>query len=130
MGSDYNDVYCEGEMWKFVEACYNSKLPLPGNLFHVSWTSNSPGGGQTRDFTQQTPHNRDLPEIPENVSHFINQKSYASSFAFMSKKLNMICPFFQRNLLEYVNAVGLDTMLKVFASMLHERRIVIVRYFH
>ena len=31
----------------------------------------------------------------------------------------------QRNLLEYFNAVGLDTMFEIFASMLHERRIIV-----
>ena len=31
----------------------------------------------------------------------------------------------QRNLLEYFNAVGLDTMLEIYAAMLHERRIIV-----
>ena len=63
-----NDGYCDGEMWKYIEAVYNSynttRLPIPGSLFHVTWSSVA---GGPRDFTAQVPQSTDLPEIPENV---------------------------------------------------------------
>ncbi|XP_071747929.1 DENN domain-containing protein 1A isoform X4 [Lepeophtheirus salmonis] len=50
-----------------------------------------------KDFTCKIPDHLDLPSIPEN-----------------------------RNLTEYYNAVGIHSMLVVFASMLYERRVIIV----
>eukprot|EP00096_Caligus_rogercresseyi_P016836 TRINITY_DN985_c0_g1_i2.p1 TRINITY_DN985_c0_g1~~TRINITY_DN985_c0_g1_i2.p1 ORF type:complete len:866 (-),score=178.73 TRINITY_DN985_c0_g1_i2:255-2852(-) len=50
-----------------------------------------------KDFTCRVPNHLDLPSIPEN-----------------------------RNLTEYYNAVGIHSMLVIFASMLYERRVIIV----
>lgn len=80
------------QLFAFLEASHTSRVPEGGQMFHVTWQSN----GQTEDFTSTTPHQFNLPSIPEN-----------------------------RNLTEYFNAVGLQQMLVIFASMLHERRIVI-----
>ena len=39
---------------------------------------------------------------------------------------NTVVLFFQRNLTEYFNAVDAQNMMIIFASMLHERRIVMI----
>lgn len=97
-GNLYNNS--EGdEVWRFLEAC-RSGLPLPERLPEPGTPFHiswtSRDGSTRSDFTSPIPDPYGLPSIPEN-----------------------------RNLSEYYNAVGIDTMLAVFAAMLHERRIMI-----
>ena len=54
-----------GELNRFLEASYKSRVPDPGSVFHVSWGNEGEGG---KDFTAQCPHMDGLPTIPENVS--------------------------------------------------------------
>jgi len=90
------------EIWRFLEACRSvlpsngGRLPDPGTLLLITWTARD--GVSNSDFTTSpVPDPHGLPSIPEN-----------------------------RNLSEYYNAVGVDTMLSVFAAMLHERRIIVL----
>ena len=76
-----------GKLELFLSSIYNSKLPVSGLKFHVSWADSV--------FTGDTPNNLYLASIPEN-----------------------------RNLTEYYNAVEINLMIALFASMLHERRII------
>ena len=72
----------------FLSSVYNSRLPVPGLTFSVTWGD--------KVFTGATPNTLYLASIPES-----------------------------RNLTEYYNAVEPNLMIAVFASMLHERRIVV-----
>ena len=87
------------EVWRFLEAC-RSGIPASGRLPDPGSPFHiswiSHNNSTRSDFTSQVPDPYGLPSIPEN-----------------------------RNLSEYYNAVGIDTMLAVFAAMLHERRIMI-----
>ena len=87
------------EVWRFLEAC-RSGLPTSGRLPDPGTpfhiSWSSRDGTTHSDFTSPVPDPYGLPSIPEN-----------------------------RNLSEYYNAVGTDTMLAIFAAMLHERRIMI-----
>jgi len=76
-----------GKLELFLSSIYNSRLPVSGLKFHVSWGDSV--------FTGDTPNNLYLASIPEN-----------------------------RNLTEYYNAVEINLMIALFASMLHERRII------
>lgn len=98
--SNRNDNSTNGEeVWRFLEAC-RSGLPATGKLPEPGTPFHiswtSPNNSSHSDFTSPVPDPYGLPSIPEN-----------------------------RNLSEYYNAVGVDTMLAVFAAMLHERRIMI-----
>ena len=87
------------EVWRFLEACRTGLLPsgrLPDPGTPFHISWISRDGSTRSDFTSPVPDPYGLPSIPEN-----------------------------RNLSEYYNAVGVDTMLAVFAAMLHERRIMI-----
>ena len=87
------------EVWRFLEACRTGLLPsgrLPDPGTPFHVSWISRDGITRSDFTSPVPDPYGLPSIPEN-----------------------------RNLSEYYNAVGVDTMLAVFAAMLHERRIMI-----
>ena len=95
-GGNSND---EDGVWRFLEAC-RSGLPSAGRLPDPGTPFHiswaSKDGTRHSDFTSSVPDPFGLPSIPEN-----------------------------RNLSEYYNAVGVDTMLAIFAAMLHERRIMI-----
>ena len=61
----------DAEMWRFLEACYSvPKLPIPGNIFHVSWTNQNQ---TSTDFTCTVPQLIGLPTLPENVSFYTVQ---------------------------------------------------------
>ena len=77
-----------GNLDLFLSSVYNSRLPVPGLTFNVTWGD--------KVFTGNTPNTLYLASIPES-----------------------------RNLTEYYNAVEPNLMIAVFASMLHERRIVV-----
>jgi len=77
-----------GNLDLFLSSVYNSRLPVPGLAFNVTWGD--------KVFTGNTPNTLYLASIPES-----------------------------RNLTEYYNAVEPNLMIAVFASMLHERRIVV-----
>ena len=90
----------EDEVWRFLEAC-RCGLPSSGRLPDPGAPFHiswaSKDGTTHQDFTSSVPDPYGLPSIPEN-----------------------------RNLSEYYNAVGTETMLAIFAAMLHERRIMII----
>ena len=55
----------DGELWRFLEATYESKIPEYGSLFHVTWRT---GTASNSDFSFLIPHHFSLPSIPDNVS--------------------------------------------------------------
>ena len=90
---------CNDEIWRFLETCQSSLQStgrFPDPGTPFQISWASKNGLRHLDLTNSVPDPFGLPSIPEN-----------------------------RNLSEYYNAVGVDTMLAIFAAMLCERRIII-----
>ena len=105
-GSDLNS---------FLRALYGfyRRDVLANDTLHVRY------GSTRRVFTCKSPDISALPCIPENVSLTVIQP-------FIKFVNNLLSIILQRILTEYLIAVGIYNMMEIFASMLHERRIVIV----
>jgi len=56
-----------GELWRFLRASHEMKVPDDGGRFSVCWTSSN---GAEKDFACASPPPDGLPRIPENVSKF------------------------------------------------------------
>jgi hypothetical protein len=55
----------DGELWRFLEAIYNAKVPDFTAPLHISWLSS---GDSVADLSFTVPSKFGLPAIPENVS--------------------------------------------------------------
>jgi hypothetical protein len=79
-----------GELARFLQSCYDTRVPLGGTPFRVAWAPSQPeeeeegGGGEasegtkTREFTCQTPLEHSLPSLPENVRGLIGLRRYVA----------------------------------------------------
>ena len=98
----------------FLEGIYQRDVPTPSTTLHI------PFGRAHRVYTCKCPNTYTLPSIPENVNISFIVRWNCNSFK------TVLFTHFQRNLTEYFNAVDAHNMMVIFASMLHERRIVMV----
>ena len=67
-----------------------------------------------------------LPSASELQKFFyITRTTFSHIISEQFSKQNIISTFFQRNMNEYFNAVKANEMITIFASLLHERRIIV-----
>ena len=60
--------HSQDELFSFLHASHICKVPENGQMFHVSWLTDK---NVMSDFAVETPHQLNLPTLPENVSHLV-----------------------------------------------------------
>ena len=61
--------HSQDELFSFLHASHISKVPESGQMFHVSWLTDK---NVMSDFAVETPHQLNLPTLPENVRYLKN----------------------------------------------------------
>ena len=59
--------HSQDELFNFLHASHICKVPESGQMFHVSWLTDK---NVMTDFAVETPHQLNLPTLPENVRNF------------------------------------------------------------
>ena len=60
--------HSQDELFSFLHASHICKVPENGQMFHVSWLTDK---NVMSDFAVETPHQLNLPTLPENVSQML-----------------------------------------------------------
>ena len=81
--------HSQDELFSFLHASHISKVPESGQMFHVSWLTDK---NVMSDFAVETPHQLNLPTLPENVRYLKNSKiSKIVKFKVFAAKKSSTC---------------------------------------